>query len=95
MRCPSAPQVMEKESVEQVRKWAVSPSGQKAEADTQTRSEEALAAVDSEYGAADTGVVPPLAVLAVRELHRQGHECAEGTADPSEVAVKLTAAGLV
>ena len=38
-------------------------------------------------------------VLAVRELHRQGHECAEGTAGhaagPPEVAVKLTAAGLV
>lgn len=85
---------MEKESVETVREWAVSSTSQKAEADTQTPREEALAAVDSEHGAADMAVVPPLAMLAVRELHRQGHECAEGTADPSEVAAKLTAAGL-
>jgi hypothetical protein len=32
---------------------------------------------------------PKLALLCVRELHRLGHGCAAGEADPSEVAAKL------
>ena len=54
-----------------------------------------LAEIDNEHGAPRAHEVPSLAVLAVRELHRQGHECAEGTADPAEVAEKLMAMGHV
>jgi hypothetical protein len=35
--------------------------------------------------------VQKLALLCVRELHRQGHECALDEADPTEVASKLIA----
>ena len=36
-----------------------------------------------------------IAVLCVRVLHKAGHECAAGEADPSEVAAKLMAMAAV
>ena len=51
---------------------------------------EAVAATEKEHGAQGLVLGPPkLALLCVRELHRQGHECAAGEADPGEVASKM------
>ena len=51
---------------------------------------EAVAATEKEHGAQGLVLGPPkLALLYVRELHRQGHECAAGEADPGEVASKM------
>ena len=47
--------------------------------------------LDKQHGVEERLGPPSLAVLCVRVLHKAGHECAAGEADPSEVAAKLMA----
>jgi hypothetical protein len=48
-----------------------------------------LLELEGEHGPAAIPEVVPLSMLCLRELHRQGHECAHGEADPAEVVLKL------
>ena len=58
--------------------------------DDKLRSE-AIDELEKEHGAAPAQGVQKLALLCVRELHRQGHECALDEADPTEIAAKVMA----
>ena len=59
--------------------------------DDDKRRDEAVAKLEKEHGVAPAQGVHKLALLCVRELHRQGHECALDEADPTEVAAKILA----
>ena len=54
--------------------------------------EAAIKEVEAQHGSTGVRLGPPkLALLCVRELHRQGHQCAAGETDPTEVVAKMMA----
>jgi hypothetical protein len=60
--------------------------------DADTLRDETVEALEREHGAEGAVLgAPKLALLCVRELHRQGHECALDEADPTKVVAKFMA----
>jgi hypothetical protein len=76
---------------EDMHQYVVADAARRSKTDDDKRRDEAVAKLEKEHGVAPAQGVHKLALLCVRELHRQGHECALDEADPTEVAAKILA----
>ena len=81
---------------EDMHQYVAADAARRQTKDDDKLRDEVVDEIEKEHGVAP-GVlaggegVQKLALLCVRELHRQGHECALDEADPTEVASKLIA----
>ena len=76
---------------EDMHQYVAADAARRKTKDDDKLRDEAVDEVERAHGAAPAQGVQKLALLCVRELHRQGHECALDEADPTEVAAKLVA----